>query len=46
MMGYLVSGIIEIKNNFKTTTQGIAPLRMAIPSGNGDGPAMTLKDYF
>ena len=46
MMGYLVSGIIEIKNNFKTATEEIAPLQIATTSGNGDGPAMRLQDYF
>ena len=46
MMGYFVSGIIKIKNNFKTTTQGTAPLQIETTSGNKDEPAMRLKDYF
>ena len=46
MMGYFVSGIIEIKNNIKTTTQGTAPLQIATTSVNGDEPEMRLKDYF
>ena len=42
MMGYFVSGIIEIKNNIKTTTQATAPLQITTTSGKGDGPEMRL----